>query len=141
MKDEEENSKKIKLDYKFVCRPNSAGKAPDFTIIYVASANKFEIETTSIDGCGIDLSFFKSLSEHPIPTAIVFLLIGLVFCFMGFKFYKEWIILSLDNKKRNRNINLNYYKEELAIRLKIYDSCAKFDFRLKEFMNELITKM
>ena len=29
---------------------------------------------------------------------------------MCFLIYKEWLLLSLENKKRNTNINLSYYK-------------------------------
>jgi len=36
---------------------------------------------------------------------------------------------------------LSFYKEELSTRLRIYETCARFDNALKECMNQLITIM
>ena len=85
---EEENL--YKLNYQFICESEQI--QPNYKFIYIASKNIFEIRTRSVFGCGIDLSFFKLLSEYPLITAIVFLTIGLLFCFFGFKIYKEWIM-------------------------------------------------
>ena len=42
---------------------------------------------------------------------------------VSFLVYKEWLLLSLENKKRNSNIVLEFIKQELALRLKIYEQC------------------
>ena len=43
-----------------------------------------------------------------------------IICFL---IYKEWLVLSLENKKRNRHISMSYYKGELVLRTEIYKSC------------------
>ena len=60
---------------------------------------------------------------------------------IAFLIYKEWLILSLENKKRSNDIMFAFFKEELSIRLRIYEKCTRFDFQLKECMNELITAL
>ena len=42
---------------------------------------------------------------------------------MCFLIYKECLLLSLENKKRNTSINLSYYKSELLLRTEIYKLC------------------
>ena len=49
-----------------------------------------------------------------------------LFTLVSFLIYKEWLLLSLKNKCRSNQIMLNFYKEELSLRLKIYESCANF---------------
>ena len=43
-----------------------------------------------------------------------------IICFL---IYKEWLVLSLENKKRNRHISMSYYKGELVLRTEIYKLC------------------
>ena len=43
-----------------------------------------------------------------------------IICFL---IYKEWLVLSLENKKRNRHISMSYHKGELVLRTEIYKSC------------------
>ena len=50
-----------------------------------------------------------------------------------FLIYKEWLVLSLENKSRESNIMLQYYKDELITRLRIYEKCTKFS--MKEIVN------
>ena len=42
---------------------------------------------------------------------------------VSFLVYKEWLLLSLENKKRNSNIVLEFIKQELTFRLNIYEQC------------------
>jgi len=56
-----------------------------------------------------------------------------------FLIYKEWLLLSLQSKKRNTCINLLFFKHELKLRLTIYENCArKFPLVLKNCMEKLI---
>ena len=50
-----------------------------------------------------------------------------------FLIYKEWLVLSLENKSGKNNIMLQYFKDELITRLKIYKKCTKFG--IKEIVN------
>ena len=44
---------------------------------------------------------------------------------ISFLIYKEWLLLSLENKQRNADLNMMYYKSELQLRTEIYyTSCA-----------------
>ena len=42
--------------------------------------------------------------------------------------YKEWLLLSLENKLRNNRIVLDYYKQELLLRLKIYEPSGIYSY-------------
>ena len=42
---------------------------------------------------------------------------------VSFLIYKDWLLLSLENKSRNKYINLKYIKQELNLRLDIYSAC------------------
>ena len=62
-----------------------------------------------------------------------------IICFL---IYKEWVLLSLQRKHRNRSIALPLYKHELQIRLKIYEKSIKLnESELILQMHELILKM
>ena len=50
-----------------------------------------------------------------------------------FLIYKEWLVLPLENKSRKNNVMLQYFKDELITRLKIYEKCTKFS--IKEIAN------
>ena len=41
----------------------------------------------------------------------------------SFLIYKGWLVLSLENKLRNRNICLSYFKNELSLTIEIYKMC------------------
>lgn len=72
----------------------------------------------------------KDFHHNNIVTLICFLI------------YKEWLLLSLQDKGRNRNLQLLFFKFELNTRLHIYQTCSKqFDFHLKMKIENLIAKM
>ena len=50
-----------------------------------------------------------------------------------FLIYKEWLVLSLENKSRQSNIMFLYFKHELMTHLRIYEKCTKFS--VKEIAN------
>ena len=50
-----------------------------------------------------------------------------------FLIYKEWLILSLENKSRKSNIMFLWFKNELITRLRIFEKCTKFS--VKEIAN------
>ena len=60
---------------------------------------------------------------------------------VSFLIYKEWLILSLDNKSRSRNIVLQHFKEELLTRLKIYELCTKVSIKEKMNLEALINNL
>ena len=40
-----------------------------------------------------------------------------------FFIYKDWLVCSLDNKKRSVDCNLELFKCELKLRMDIYEKC------------------
>ena len=52
---------------------------------------------------------------------------------VSFFIYKEWLVLSLDNKSRRNIITLEYFRNELSTRMKIYDLSKQFN--VKEIVN------
>ena len=44
---------------------------------------------------------------------------------LSFLIYKEWLIHSLDNQCRSNNIIFDFYKQELCLRIKIYNLCTE----------------
>ena len=46
--------------------------------------------------------------------------IATILCFL---IYKEWLLLSLENKERNDVATLEYFKAELTLRGQIYEKC------------------
>ena len=52
---------------------------------------------------------------------------------VSFLIWKQWIILSLENKSRSNVTTLKYFKDELSTCLRIYDMCKKFS--AKEIFN------
>ena len=66
---------------------------------------------------GINVSYRQilGLDEHFIFDCIATI--------VSFLVYKEWLLLSLEHKKRNSNIVLEFIKQELRLRLKIYEQC------------------
>ena len=57
---------------------------------------------------------------------------------VSFLIYKEWLLFSLADKKRNSSIMLEVYKNELALCLKIYEASSCYDPYETEYMNLLI---
>ena len=57
---------------------------------------------------------------------------------VSFLIYKEWLVLSLENKSR-RNINtLQYFRNERSTRMKIYDLSKKFSVKVTVTIEALI---
>ena len=61
-----------------------------------------------------------------------------IICFI---IYKEWLLLSLDGKRRHPEIALEYFKHEVAIRLEIYKDCNSINEIHKDNLQELIACM
>ena len=81
---------------------------------------------------GINLSFEQILGLDPlfeydaIATIISFLI------------YKEWLLLSLENKQRSDNLNQMHFKSELQLRVEIYKLCKCID---QDHVNNLVEIM
>ena len=80
---------------------------------------------------GIIISFEQILGLDPLfeydsITTIISILI-----------YKEWL-LSLENKQRNADLNIMYYKSELQLRTEIYKLCKRIDQNHVDNLMELI---
>ena len=63
---------------------------------------------------------------------------GCVTTLICFLIYKEWLLLSLENKKRNSVIALEYFKNEIKLRIQIYEKCISVDPMHIQRLNELI---
>ena len=61
-----------------------------------------------------------------------------VLTLISFLIYKEWLLLSLENKKRSNSINFAFYREELMLRYKIYERCTIYDPTDIAFIDVLI---
>ena len=85
--------------------------------------------------CDIQVSFHVVLRVH--GSNDYDNLITLV----SFLIYKEWLVLSLENKSRSSSIVLQYLKEELSTHLKIYESCTKFTVKEKMNLEALIENL
>jgi len=57
---------------------------------------------------GIDTKF----NQNPVTTIVCFLI------------YKQWLLLSLENKGRSQNSLLPFVKAEVLLRLRIYKLCS-----------------
>ena len=60
---------------------------------------------------------------------------------VSFLIYKEWLVLSFENDSRSKTIILQYFKNELSTRLKIYESCTRFSIKEKMNLEALIEKL
>ena len=49
---------------------------------------------------------------------------GSVTTLICFLMYKEWLLLSPENRKRNPVICLDYFKDEIKLRIQIYEKCT-----------------
>lgn len=79
-----------KVNYDFVCEPQAS--IPDFKPTYDAGKMLFNITVYSDAGCGIHLTFFDVLAKNYLVTAISFTIIGVILCFFGLKFYKDFLM-------------------------------------------------
>ena len=64
-----------------------------------------------------------------------------VLTLVSFLVYKEWLMLSLENKFRNNRIVLEHYKHELVLRLKIYEQSGKYSISELHVIERLIEKL
>ena len=64
-----------------------------------------------------------------------------VLTLFSFHVYKEWLLLSLENKLRNNRIVLDYYKQELLLRLKIHERSGIYSYTELYVMERLIDKL
>ena len=85
----------------------------------------FGIQVTYEQILGIDQNFHY----NSITTLICFLI------------YKEWLVHSIDGKNRYSNIQFNYFKNELTLRLSIYALCTCIDVALINSINTLLSAM
>ena len=85
--------------------------------------------------CNIQVSFEVILGVH--DSSDYDNLITVV----SFLIYKEWLVLSFENDSRSKTIVLQYFKNELSTRLKIYESCTRFSIKEKMNLEALIEKL
>ena len=67
------------------------------------------------------------LFDHSAVTTII--------CFI---IYKEWLLLSLENRKRKSVIALDFFKNEINLCLQIYEKCVCIDSIHIDRMKELV---
>ena len=122
---------KIRMNDKCdVCQQQQTIKHLLFECIYVKPLWEIVEEI-----CDFEITFDKILgteechSQDHILTLISFLV------------YKEWLLFSLADKKRYNNIMLDVYKNELALRLKIYEACSCYNLYENEYINLLIDRL
>ena len=75
------------------------------------------------------LGLDKLFKEDAVVTIICFLI------------YKEWLVLSLENEKRNTHISMSYYKGELLLRTQIYKLCKNINEDHIDRLNGIILQM
>ena len=63
---------------------------------------------------------------------------GSVITLICFLIYKEWLLLSLENRKRNPVIALKYFNNEIKLRIKIYEKRICVDPGHIQRLNELM---
>ena len=56
---------------------------------------------------------------------------------ISFFVYKEWLLLSLKDKKRSPVIALSYFKNELNLRIQIYEKCGNINTDYIESLKDL----
>ena len=75
--------------------------------LWIIVNNTFDIHVQFYQILGLD----KSFNYDAIVTLVCFVM------------YKEWLLLSLDDKERTNTITLAYFKNELNLRLQMYKMC------------------
>ena len=78
----------------------------------------------------VDISFQQILGYDS------YLHVNNVITIVCFLIYKDWLLKSLVNKKRDESPNIEYFRSEIALRLKIYKSC-----KIVTFKQELLTQL
>ena len=86
----QQDEQEYKIMYNFVCEAEQNKR--EYKSLYMPNEKIFEIKIISNDGCGIHLDFFKVLSDNSLIAAIAFTIIGLILCFFGLKFYRDFLM-------------------------------------------------
>ena len=60
---------------------------------------------------------------------------------ISFLIYKGWLVLSLENKQRNANICLAYFKNELSVRIEIYNMCKCIDMEHIDKLSAIVLQL
>ena len=60
---------------------------------------------------------------------------------VSFLIYKEWLVLSLENKFRGEENGLEVFKQELMLRQKIYEKCEIYSYIEIHVMERLIDRL
>ena len=55
--------------------------------------------------------------------------------------YKEWLLLSIDKKKRNKQLNFAFFRTELTCKIKTYKLCKNISINHIEDMSNLLEKL
>ena len=85
----QDEDSKLKLAYNFNCE--IANTKATYDVFFNEESSTFNVNIGSLDGCGIQLDVFKALSRNPMITAVVFSVLGFILCFLGLKFYKDFL--------------------------------------------------
>ena len=64
-----------------------------------------------------------------------------VLTIVTFLIYKEWLLLSLDDKRRRSTIDFKFYKQEITMRHRIYELCSSYCPTEIAYMNVLICSL
>ena len=83
----------------------------------------------TVYGISVNFKQILGLDEMFTLTAITTII--------SFFIYKEWLLLSLKGKKRNPVIALCYFKNELNLRIQIYEKCRNIDADYIESLKDL----
>jgi len=122
---------KIRLDdYCDVCNQSQTIEHLLYSCCYVKPL--WQIVNTVFD---INVSFKHILgleehfNYHAITTIVSFLI------------YKDWLLLSLENKKRRAGIVIDFFKHELKVRLEIYKQCRCIETKHIDNLHDLISHL
>ena len=118
----------------------------DVTLMFVERFRLSNIYSGIVDM----LDRFEKIVENVLDTKLNFdIILGInnsckepcVLTLVSFLVYKEWLMLSLENKFRNNRIVSEYYKHELVLRLKIYERSGKYSNSELHVKERLIDKL
>ena len=113
-----------------VCQQQQTIKRLLFECIYVKPL--WEIVE---DICDFEITFDKILGTEECDNQDRILTLS------SFLVYKEWLLFPLADKERYNNIMLDVYTNELALRLKIYETCSCYNPYEIEYINLLIDRL
>ena len=67
--------------------------------------------------------------------------IDLIVTMICYFIYKEWLLVSLEDKCRNEYIDFNFYKGELNLRLQIFKQCKRFHLEELNLIESLLSDL